>query len=183
MKRNIPTTKLYSHKKSYQIDSFFYCKSDYKPGYVIDDHLSRSNVTIRLKRPTRDRRATLCLMFGLASNGVYICPACYHPGGSLLHCLSTLTTKVAVYFCCTFLGVPSTRHYLASCSMKPGLSSPATFRLCSRDHPSNLQNRTISFTQYFVKFINQSIHHQQTLLPTNLSVFFLLRFLKNNLKI
>ena len=37
------------------------------------------------------RRAALCFLFGLASNGVYMCPACYQPGGSLLHCLSTLT--------------------------------------------------------------------------------------------
>ena len=43
---------------------------------------------------------------------------------------------LAVYFCCTFLRVASTRRYLASCPMKPGLSSPAAFRLCSRDHPS-----------------------------------------------
>ena len=31
------------------------------------------------------------LRFGLASDGVYMCPVCYHPGGSLLHCPSTLT--------------------------------------------------------------------------------------------
>ena len=29
---------------------------------------------------------------GLASDGVYMCPLCYHRGGSLLHCPSTLTT-------------------------------------------------------------------------------------------
>ena len=37
------------------------------------------------------RRAALCLLFGLASDGVYMCPVCYQPGGSLLHCPSTLT--------------------------------------------------------------------------------------------
>ncbi len=79
------------------------------------------------------RRAALCFLFGLASDGVYICPACYQPGGSPLHCLSTLTAlsvsgKAAVYFCCTVLGVASTRRYLASCPVKPGLSSPAAFR-------------------------------------------------------
>ena len=31
------------------------------------------------------------LLLGLASDGVYMCPACYQTGGSLLHCLSTLT--------------------------------------------------------------------------------------------
>ena len=35
---------------------------------------------------------------------------------------------VAVYFCCTGLGVTSTGRYPASCPMKPGLSSPAVFR-------------------------------------------------------
>jgi len=37
------------------------------------------------------RRAALCFLFGLASNGVYICPVCCQTGGSLLHCPSTLT--------------------------------------------------------------------------------------------
>ena len=39
-----------------------------------------------------------------------------------------LPVKQAVYFCCTILGVASTRRYLASCPVKPGLSSPAVFR-------------------------------------------------------
>ena len=34
-----------------------------------------------------------------------------------------LPVKQAVYFCCTILGVTSTRRYLASCPAKPGLSS------------------------------------------------------------
>ena len=69
---------------------------------------------------------TLC--FGLASDGVYMCPPCCQKGGSLLHCPSTLTSsgqpEDAVYFCCTFLGVASTGRYPASCPVKPGLSSP-----------------------------------------------------------
>ena len=64
-----------------------------------------------------------------------MCPFCYHNGGSLLHCLSTLTfIEKAVYFCCTGLGVTSTGRYPASCPVKPGLSSSAPFRLYSRDH-------------------------------------------------
>ena len=35
---------------------------------------------------------------------------------------------MAVYFCCTGLGVTSTGRYPASCPVKPGLSSPAVFR-------------------------------------------------------
>ena len=76
-----------------------------------------------------------------------MCPDCHQPGGSLLHCLSTLTLAMsntqnpvftiricawlianAVYFCCTVLGVASTGCYPASCPVKPGLSSPAVFR-------------------------------------------------------
>ena len=39
-----------------------------------------------------------------------------------------VTISVAVYFCCTFLGVASTGRYPAFCPMKPRLSSPAAFR-------------------------------------------------------
>ena len=41
---------------------------------------------------------------------------------------------MAVYFCCTGLGVTSTGRYPASCPVKPGLSSPIPFRLNGRDH-------------------------------------------------
>ena len=115
----------------------FLYEQNCKPGYVVNDHLSVSTVTNSLKRPTwkRDGQPHSSL-FGLASDGVYICPLCYQRGGSLLNCPSTLTTCVAVYFCCTSLGVTSTGRYPASCPMKPGLSSPAPFRLYKRDHSS-----------------------------------------------
>ena len=88
--------------------------------------------------PKAWRAAFISLLFGLASNGVYMCHCCYQQCGSLLHCLSTLTITfaMAVYFCCTGLGVASTGCYPASCPVKPGLSSPAAFRFCSRDHLS-----------------------------------------------
>ena len=77
--------------------------------------------------PKAWRAAFVTLLFGLASDGVYMCHCCYQQCGSLLLCLSTLTTTfaMAVYFCCTGLGVASTGRYPASCPMKPGLSSPA----------------------------------------------------------
>ncbi len=59
-----------------------------------------------------------------------MCPRCHHRGGSLLHCLSTLTSLLAVYFCCTVPGVASAGRYPVSCPVKPGLSSPDPFRLC-----------------------------------------------------
>ena len=75
--------------------------------------------------PKAWRAAFISLLFGLASNGVYMCHCCYQQCGSLLHCLSTLTIAfaMAVYFCCTGLGVASTGRYPASCPAKPGLSS------------------------------------------------------------
>ena len=42
------------------------------------------------------------LLLGLASDGVYMCPACYQSGGSLLHCLSTLTSALR---CWRFISV------------------------------------------------------------------------------
>ena len=39
-----------------------------------------------------------------------------------------VSTADAVYLCCTGLGVASTGRYPASCPVKPGLSSPASFR-------------------------------------------------------
>jgi len=41
---------------------------------------------------------------------------------------------MAVHFCCTSLGVASTGRYPASCPLKPGLSSPASFRIYSCDY-------------------------------------------------
>ena len=107
--------------------SFF--ESVYKPSYVENGHLSRLPVTRKLQRPTLGHDGQpYNPMCGLASDGVYMCPCCYQQGGSLLHCLSTLTRKLAVYFCCTILRVASTGRYPASCPMKLGLSSPETFR-------------------------------------------------------
>ena len=64
---------------------------DDKPGYVVGDHLSRPAVAGRLKQPTCDWTGRPLSRFGLASDGVYMCPARYRAGGSLLHCPSTLT--------------------------------------------------------------------------------------------
>ncbi len=103
----------------------------------LSDHLSGPAVANRLKRPTRKHGGPpYCFLFGLASDGVYICPPCYQRGGELLPRHSNLTTgkAVAVYFCCTSLGVASTGRYPASCPVKPGLSSPFPFRLNGRGH-------------------------------------------------
>ena len=126
----------------------------------LSDHLSRPSVAERLKRPTwKHDGPPYRFLLGLASNGVYMCPACYQDGGSLLHCLSTLTSaSEAVYFCCTGLGVTSTGRYPASCPVKPGLSSSGTFRPASRDHLPYSQDDTISYPFIFVKQILWSLY-------------------------
>ena len=110
-----------------------FCEKRCKPGSVVDDHLSWPYVTIRLQyrlngttRPTRKHGGQpYSFLFGLTSSGVYMCLFCYQKSGGLLHHHSTLTNKIlAVYFCCTSLGVTSTGRYPALCPMKPGLSSP-----------------------------------------------------------
>ena len=82
--------------------------------------------------------------------------------GSLLHCLSTITRKfLAVYFCCTFLGVNSTRRYLASCPMEPGLSSPAAFRQLQPRSSASLN--IIQFTIFVNYFINMASPKEKNL--------------------
>lgn len=101
-----------------------------KPSSVLNDHLSSPIVTNRLQRPTRKHGGQpYSLLYGLAPDGVYMCPFCYQKGGELLPRLSTLTKyNLAVYFCCTFLKVTFTRRYLASCPTELGLSSPVAFQ-------------------------------------------------------
>ena len=63
--------------------------------------------------------------------------------------LPPLPAKLAVHFCCTFLGVASTGRYPASCPVEPGLSSPASFR--------NLQPR-LSVLLIIFKFKKRHFH-------------------------
>ena len=105
-----------------------------------------SCAVICLARPSPDgssglpgaRRAAVSLRFSLASDGACICPAHYWPGGSLLHCLFTLTCRrrQAVLFCCAFPWVTPAGRYPASCPVKPGLSSSEAFRLLRRGRMS-----------------------------------------------
>ena len=118
---------------AYATASFLYKQHD-KPGYVwrrtammiIYLVLMLPPGSSDLPESATGRR--IAFLFGLASDGVYICHCCYQQCGELLPRLSTLTLKSAVYFCCTSLGVASTGRYPASCPMKLGLSSPKAFR-------------------------------------------------------
>lgn len=57
-----------------QILAITCCEISHKPSSVLSNHLSRSNVAIRLKRRTRrrDGQPLNASLFGLAPSGVYI---------------------------------------------------------------------------------------------------------------
>ena len=113
--------------------------------------------------PTGQRRAAVfyALSWSCSGWGLQSC-LCYQRHGSLLHCLSTITRKfLAVYFCCTFLGVTSTRRYLASCPMEPGLSSPAAFRQLQPRSSASLN--IIQFTIFVNYFINMASPKEKNL--------------------
>ena len=83
-------------------------------------------------------------LFGLASDGVYMAFSVTRETVVSYTAFPPLPVKQAVYFCCTILGVTSTRRYLASCPAKPGLSSPGPFRSCQpRLHILLCQKRNI----------------------------------------
>ena len=102
-----------------------------KPGFVVDNHSSRTCVTTDLQRPTRTQRGPRLKgsLFGLAPGGVY------HRRGMLPPTRCALTAPFQPYrrpktlrrytFCCTFRRLAPPRRYLAPCPPEPGLSSPA----------------------------------------------------------
>ena len=108
----------------------------------LNGHLSRPAVAGRLKQPTREQTGRLmlsvrsCFEWGL--HGPLLLPGerwsltpPFHP-----YTYAPVRRADAVYFCCTFPGVASARRYLASCPVKPGLSSSAAFRHYSCGHLS-----------------------------------------------
>lgn len=97
----------------------------------MDDHLSWTPVARRLTRPTRKHDGPpYRFLFGLAPDGVYMALSVTREAVSSYPAFSPLpANRLAVYFCCTFLGVASTGRYPASCPLELGLSSQAAFRL------------------------------------------------------
>lgn len=76
-----------------------------------------------------------------------------------------LPVKQAVYFCCTILGVTSTRRYLASCPAKPGLSSPAAFRQLQPRLSALLNIFNFNYSDFFVPsntILNTSIRNSSS---------------------
>ena len=103
----------------------------------LDGHLSRHTVANMLQRPTRKQTGRLMLSvrscFGWGLHMPRLLPVGRQ---SLALPFHPYRIAAAVYFCCTVLRVASTRRYLASCPVKPGLSSPMTFRFHGSDHLS-----------------------------------------------
>ena len=75
-------------------------------------------------------RATITLLHGLASDGVYNALSVTGQPVVSYTAISPLPSLTArrYTFCCTFLRITPTWRYQASCPVKPGLSSP----LCTR---------------------------------------------------
>ena len=61
--------------------------------------------------------------------------------------------KLAVYLCCTIPGVTSAGRYPVSCPLKPGLSSPAPFRVLQPRSSSLLRYLIYAFSCKVVKII------------------------------
>jgi len=100
----------------------------HKPGSVEDSHSSRTGVTARLQRPTREPRGPRdrspiwpCSGWGLPCRRVLPPTRCaltapFHPYHS---------GEWRSALCCTFRRLAPPRRYLAPCPVEPGLSSPA----------------------------------------------------------
>ena len=97
------------------------------------------------------RRAALCSLFGLASDGVYMCPACCQPGGSLLHCLSTLAGIAVRCFRGLFLlHCPGSRLHRPLTGILP--CEARTFLTRKRKLPSGRDHLSCSNEKIVTKF-------------------------------
>ena len=79
-------------------------------------------------RPDVYKRQALCSLFGLASDGVYMCPLCYQRGGSLLHSqdikehireLENLSPEVYDHLAAAMRNAPNQELWPAQLSQKP----------------------------------------------------------------
>jgi len=109
----------------------------YKPGSVIDSHLSRPNVAAGFKPPDRKQPGRLCLLCGVAPDRV-CSDGCFHTIGCALtapfhpYCAETAQRYISVAL---FLKLPSAGVTRYPCPMEPGLSSCTAFRHGTRDCP------------------------------------------------
>ena len=102
---------------------------DYKPGSVIDSHLSRRSVAAALKPPPRKRPGRPYASSTVLHRIEFTAPQCSHAAGELLPRLSTLTPRAGRYFSVAlFLKSPSAGVTRYPCPVEPGLSSRPAFR-------------------------------------------------------
>ena len=118
---------------------------DYKPGSVIDSHLSRRSVAAALKPPPRKRPGRPYASSTVLHRIEFTAPQCSHAAGELLPRLSTLTPRAGRYFSVAlFLKSPSAGVTRYPCPVEPGLSSWTGFRPA----PATIQRtRRINSTQ------------------------------------
>ena len=64
----------FKKKKPLRIAEASKCERNYKPGSVLDEHLSRPDVTAQVQAMPGTRRAASCVPLTLASGGVYSSP-------------------------------------------------------------------------------------------------------------
>ena len=103
---------------------FFMFDWDYKPGSVIDSHLSRRSVAAALKPPPWKRPGRPYASSTVLHRIEFTAPQCSHAAGELLPRLSTLTPRAGRYFSVAlFLKSPSAGVTRYPCPMEPGLSS------------------------------------------------------------
>ena len=104
------------------------------------------------KDPPAGRRSVL---FGLASDGVYICPARYRAGGGLLHRLCTLTGLPAGG--CFLLHLPGSRLHRTLSGILP--CEARTFLTCAL---SGLAAAIVRPAYFFMHFTRESDSCQLT---------------------
>ena len=101
----------------------------------LNDHLSRAIVTNSFKRPTCEQTGQVySSQLVLLRMGFTYAPLVTKRAVVSYTALPPLPL-LAVYFCCTSLGVTSTGRYPAFCPMKPGLSSLQIFRYSGARSP------------------------------------------------
>ena len=105
-----------------------------KPGSVVDNHSSGTDVTVCLKQPTQEQYGPYlftevnCSSIWSCSRWGLPCHDCCQSCGALLPHHFNLTCyhkgNERYIFCGTFRRLSPPRSYLAPCPMEPGLSSP-----------------------------------------------------------
>jgi len=145
-------------KKNERENVRFGCDRVYKPGSVIDSHLSSRIVANTVKPPSRRRPGRRCVSSAVLLRIEFAAMDASTPSGALLPHLSTLTGSVnrpAVYLCCTFPEVTFGGRYPLSLpcgartflmyglsALYPRLSDPvaALFYFISAGMSNELQN-------------------------------------------